>query len=514
MRVVIELKKEAQPQRVLNNLYKYTQMQSTFFVNMLALVDSQPRVISLKEALQFYIDFRHEVITRRSRFELKEAKARAHILEGLKIALANIDKIIATIRKSESADIARHNLMTDFSFSQIQAQAILDMQLRRLANLERTKILTEYGEVVKTIAYLEDLLANRKRMLLLIKEEVDKMKSEFSNPRRTEISEQAVLAFSEEDLIPHQRVVVTLSTRGFIKRVPSIAYTPQHRGGKGIIGMVTREKDAVMLLTVADTHDNLLFFTSRGKVFHLKCHEIASDSSRTAKGIAIVNLFPIADTERVTTMVAFSKFRTDVFLLMATRFGEIKKTAVDKFAAVRTSGLIAMDLAAGDELVATCLATAQDDIISATQQGQSIKFPVSELRASSRTSGGVRGIRLAPDDYLVSMDIAHPDNFFLIVTSEGFGKLTPISQYPQQHRAGSGVSTFKLTDKTGVVVAARVVSPSQQLMIISADGIVTRTPVKEKDPRQGITLQGRTTQGVKLMRIGQDDKVVAIACFE
>jgi len=514
MRVVIELKKEAQPQRVLNNLYKYTQMQSTFFVNMLALVDSQPRVISLKEALQFYIDFRHEVITRRSRFELKEAKARAHILEGLKIALANIDKIIATIRKSESADIARHNLMTDFSFSQIQAQAILDMQLRRLANLERTKILTEYGEVVKTIAYLEDLLANRKRMLLLIKEEVDKMKSEFSNPRRTEISEQAVLAFSEEDLIPHQRVVVTLSTRGFIKRVPSIAYTPQHRGGKGIIGMVTREKDAVMLLTVADTHDNLLFFTSRGKVFHLKCHEIASDSSRTAKGIAIVNLFPIADTERVTTMVAFSKFRTDVFLLMATRFGEIKKTAVDKFAAVRTSGLIAMDLAAGDELVATCLATAQDDIISATQQGQSIKFPVSELRSSSRTSGGVRGIRLAPDDYLVSMDIAHPDNFFLIVTSEGFGKLTPISQYPQQHRAGSGVSTFKLTDKTGVVVAARVVSPSQQLMIISADGIVTRTPVKEKDPRQGITLQGRTTQGVKLMRIGQDDKVVAIACFE
>jgi len=514
MRVVIELKKEAQPQRVLNNLYKYTQMQSTFFVNMLALVDSQPRVISLKEALQFYINFRHEVITRRSRFELKEARARAHILEGLKIALANIDKIIATIRKSESVDIARRNLMTDFGLSQIQAQAILDMQLRRLANLERTKILEEYGEVVKTIAYLEDLLANRKRMLLLIKEEVDKMKSEFSDPRRTEISEQAVLAFSEEDLIPHQRVVVTLSNRGFIKRVPSRVYTPQHRGGKGIIGMVTREKDAVMLLTVADTHDNLLFFTSRGKVFHLKCHEITADSSRIAKGIAIVNLFPIADTERVTAMVAFSEFRTDVFLLMATGYGEIKKTSVDKFAAVRSSGLIAMDLAAGDELVSTCLATAQDNIILATQQGQSIKFPVSELRASSRTSGGVRGIRLAPDDYVVSMDTAHPDSFFLIVTSEGFGKLTPISQYPQQHRAGSGVSTFKLIDKTGVVVAARVVSPAQQLMIISSDGIVTRTPVKEKDPRQGITVQGRTTQGVKLMRLVQDDKVVAIACFE
>jgi DNA gyrase subunit A len=514
MRVVIELKKEAQPQRVLNNLYKYTQMQSTFFVNMLALVDSQPRVISLKEALQFYIDFRHEVITRRSRFELKEARARAHILEGLKIALSNIDKIIATIRKSESADIARRNLMNDFGLSQIQAQAILDMQLRRLANLERTKILEEYGEVVKTIAYLEDLLANRKRMLLLIKEEVEKMKSEFSNPRRTEISEQPVLAFSEEDLIPHQRVVVTVSNRGFIKRVPSRVYTPQHRGGKGIIGMITREKDAVMLLTVADTHDNLLFFTSRGKVFHLKCHEITADSSRLAKGIAIVNLFPIADTERVTTMVAFSEFRTDVFLLMATRYGETKRTAVDKFATVRNSGLIAMDLASGDELVSSCLATAQDNIILATQQGQSIMFPVSGLRTSSRTSGGVRGIRLSPNDGVVSMDTAHPDSFFLVVTRGGFGKLTPISQYPLQHRAGSGVSTFKLTDKTDMVVAARVVSPSQQLMIISADGIVTRTPVKEKDPRQGITLQGRNTQGVKLMRLSQDDKVVAIACFE
>ncbi|HEY87933.1 MAG TPA: DNA gyrase subunit A [Dehalococcoidia bacterium] len=514
MRIVIELKKESQPQRVLNNLYKYTQMQSTFFANMLALVDSQPRVISLKEALQFYIDFRHEVITRRSRFELKEAKARAHILEGLKIALANIDKIIVTIRKSESADIARRNLMTDFGLSQVQAQAILDMQLRRLANMERTKILDEYAEVVKTIAYLEDLLANRKRMLLLIKEEVAEIKSKFSDPRRTEISDHAVLAFREEDLIPHQRVVVTLSNRGFIKRVPSRVYTPQHRGGKGIIGMVTREKDAVRLLTVADTHDNLLFFTSRGKVFHLKCHEIAADSSRTAKGIAIINLFPIADNERVTAMVAVTDFRTDVFLLMVTRNGEIKKTAVDNFAAVRTSGLIALDLEGGDELVATCLAIDQDNIILATQKGQAIKFSVSKLRASSRTSGGVRGIRLLPDDQVVSIDTAYPDAFFLIVTNDGFGKLAPISQYPQQHRAGSGVITFRLTEKTSNVVAARVVSPSQQLMIISADGIVTRTPVKEKDPRQGITVQGRNTQGVKLMRLGHGDKVVAIACFD
>jgi len=514
MRIVIELKREAQPQQVLNNLYKYTSMQSTFFVNMLALVDSQPRVISLKEALQFYIDFRHEIITRRSRFELKEAKARAHILEGLKIALDHIDKVIATIRKSETADIARRNLMTGFGLSQVQVQAILDMQLRRLANLERSKIFDEYAEVVKTIAYLEDLLANPRRMLLLIKEEVNEIKSKFSDPRRTEISEQAVLAFREEDLIPHQKVVVTLSNRGFIKRVPSRAYKPQHRGGKGIIGMVTREKDAVRLLTVADTHDNLLFFTSRGKVFHLKCHEISADSSRIAKGMAIINLFPIADNERVTAMVAVSDFRKDVFLLMATRYGEIKKTAAENFASVRSSGLIAMDLEEGDELVATCLATDQDNVILATQKGQAIKFPVSELRASSRTSGGVRGIRLALDDQVVSIDAAYPDNFFLVVTTGGFGKLTPTSHYPQQHRAGSGVSTFKLNEKTGDVVAAKVVSQSQQLMIISADGIVTRTPVKEKDPRQGITIQGRKTQGVKLMKLGPSDKVVAIACFD
>jgi DNA gyrase subunit A len=514
MRIVIELKKEAQPQQVLNNLYKYTSMQSTFFVNMLALVDGQPRVLSLKEALQFYIDFRHEIITRRSRFELKEAQARAHILEGLKIALDHIDRVITTIRKSETADIARQNLMTGFSLSQAQAQAILDMQLRRLANLERSKIVDEYAEVVKTIAYLEDLLANPKRMLLLINEEAAEIKSKYSDPRRTEISEQGVLAFREEDLIPHQRVVVTLSNRGFIKRVPSRAYKPQHRGGKGVIGMVTREKDAVRLLMVADTHDNLLFFTNRGKVFHLRCYEIASDSSRVAKGTAVINLFPIANNESVTAMVAVPSFNTDAFLLMATSHGEIKKTAVNNFASVRSSGLIAMDLEKGDELVAAYLATDQDDIILATQKGQAIRFAVSELRASSRTSGGVRSIRLASDDLVVSMDIAQPDAFLLTVTTGGFGKLTPVGDYPRQHRAGSGVITFKLTEKTGEVVDARVVSPSQQLMIISADGIVTQTPVKEKDPRQGITVQGRNTQGVRLMRLGEGDRVVAIACFD
>lgn len=513
MRIVIELRREAQPQQVLNNLYKYTSMQSAFFVNMLALVDGQPRVISLKEALQYYIDFRHEVITRRSRFELKMAKERAHILEGLKIALDHIDKVIATIRKSETAEIARQNLMTGFGLSQAQAQAILDMQLRRLANLERRKILDEYADVVKTIAYLEDLLANPRRMLLLIKEEVDELKSKYSDPRRTEISEQGVTEFHEEDLIPHQRVVVTLTSRGFVKRVPSRTYTPQHRGGKGIIGMVTREADAVRLLVVADTHDELLFFTNRGKVFRLKCYEIPDSSSRTAKGTAVINLFPVTDSERVTAMVSVTDFKPDAYLLMATCHGEIKKTPLDRFASVRSSGLIAMDLEEGDELVAARLATDRDDVILVTEKGQSIRFAVASLRASSRTSGGVCGIRLATDDRLVGMDIIYPDAFLLVVTTGGFGKLTPIGDYPRQHRAGSGVRTFKLTEKMGDVTAARLVSLSQQVMIISAGGIIINTPVKEKDPRQGITIQGRSSQGVRLMKLSQDDEVVALACF-
>ena len=514
MRIVIELRREAQPQQVLNSLYKYTSMQSAFFVNMLALVDGQPRVISLKEALQYYIDFRHEVITRRSRFELKMAKERAHILEGLKIALDHIDRVITLIRKSETAEAARQKLMADFGLSQTQAQAILDMQLRRLANLERHKILDEYAQVVKTIAYLEDLLANPRRMLSLIKEDVDELKSKYGDPRRTEITEQGVMEFGEEDLIPHQRVVVTLSNRGFVKRVPSRTYTPQHRGGRGIIGMVTREADAVRLLVVADTHDELLFFTNRGKVFRLKCYEIPDSSSRTAKGTAVINLFPTTENERVTAVVSVTDFKPDTYLLMATCRGEIKRTASDSFASVRSSGLIAMDLEEGDELVAAWLATDQDDVILVTEKGQSIRFAVSNLRASSRTSGGVCGIRLATDDRVVSMDIAYPDAFLLVVTTGGFGKLTPVGNYPRQHRAGSGVRTFRLTEKTGDVAAARLVSLSQQVMIISADGIVIRTPVKEKDPRQGITIQDRSTQGVGLMKLDPGDKVVAVACFD
>jgi DNA gyrase subunit A len=514
MRIVIELRRETLPEQVLNSLYKYTAMQSAFFINMLALVDGQPRVISLKEVLQYYVDFRLEVITRRSQFELKVAKNRAHILEGLKIALDNIDAVISTIRQSETAEIARNSLMTKFGLSQAQAQAILDMQLRRLANLERQKILDEYAEVLKTIAYLEELLANPRRILLLIKQDVAELESKYGDPRRTQITGGEVVEFREEDLIPHQRVVVTLSNRGFVKRVLSRTYRTQHRGGRGIIGMVTREEDAVKLLVTADTHDSLLFFTNRGKVFQLKCHEIPDDTSRTAKGMAVINLFPIAEGEQVTAIVAVADFASGVYLILATRHGEVKKTAVGNFASVRSSGLIAMDLGEGDELVAVCQATDKADIILVTQKGQAIRFPLSSLRATSRTAGGVRGIHLAADDRVVSTDpCACSDDFVLAITTLGFGKLSPISSYPRQHRAGSGVRTFKLTPKTGDIAAAGVASLSEEVMIISADGIVIQTPVKEKDPRKGITVMGRSAQGVRLMRLDEGDRVVALTCF-
>ena len=513
MRLVIELRRDAQPQPVLNSLYKHTAMQSSFFINMLALVDGQPRVISLKEALQYHIDFRSRVITRRSRFELKEAKARAHILEGLKIALDNIDAVIATIRKSATAEAARQNLISTFSLSQTQAQAILDMPLRRLAGLERKQILDEYAEVLKTIAYLEELLANPRRILMLVKEDVGELRAKYADPRRTEIKEQEVIEFSEEDLIPHQRVVVTLSNRGFVKRVLSLSYRAQHRGGQGIQAHPTREEDAVRLLVVADTHDRLFFFTNRGKVFSLKCHEIP-DSSRTGKGTAVVNLFPVVEGERVTSMVVVTDFKQGDYLLMATCCGEVKKTAVEKFAQVRSSGLIAMDLEEGDELVSANLANGQDDIVVVTRKGQSIRFTVTELRASSRTSGGVRGIRLLGDDRVVSMGVVYPEAYLLIVTTRGFGKLTPVGEYPRQHRGGGGVRTFKVVEKTGQVIDAKLISRSQQLMIISADGIITRTMVREKDPdKGGISVQGRNTQGVTLMRMKGDDTVVAIASF-
>jgi DNA gyrase subunit A len=512
MRIVIELKREAQPPQVLNQLYKYTAMQASFHVNMLALVDGQPRVVSLKEALEYYIDFRQEVITRRTKHDLGIAKARAHILEGLKIALDHIDAVIKTIRESETAEIARKNLMSRFSLSEKQAQAILEMQLRRLANLERNKILEEYAQVLKTIAYLEDLLANKKKILFLVKEEIGQLKAKYGDARRTEISEQSVMDFAIEE-VPHERVVVTLSGRGFIKRIPVATYRSQHRRGKGVRGMGIREADAVKFLCVTDTHDTLFFFTNKGKVFSLKCHEIPADASRTAKGLAIVNLFPITEGERVTAIVSVEEFKPDSFLLMATEMGEIKKTSLEFFDAIRSSGIIAMNLEEGDELVAADLATDRDDVVLISEDGQSIRFPVKSLRSSSRTSGGVRGIRLDKGDKLVSLSVVIPGAYLLVVTMNGYGKLTAIENYKTQSRGGVGIKTLKITEKTGKVAAAKLVTQNQQLMLISKEGMVISTPLKDSDGG-GIPILGRTTQGVIIMKVDEGDNVAAIAAWE
>ncbi|UCC60072.1 MAG: DNA gyrase subunit A [Dehalococcoidia bacterium] len=507
MRIVIELKREGQAQQVLNNLYKHTSMQSSFFVNMLALVDGQPKMKTLKGALLHYIDFRRQVVTRRSRFDLEKAKERAHILEGFKIALDNLNEVIATIRKSQTVEAARNNLMKQFDLSQVQAQAILEMQLRRLAALERKKIADEYAELLKTIAYLEDLLANPKKIDFLIKEEVGELKSKYSDPRRTEISGEEIMDFSDDDLIPRQQMVVTLSRRGYIKRVATDTYRQQHRGGRGVVGMVTREMDDVWRMLIASTHQNLLFFTDRGRVFRLKCYEIPRETSRTAKGIPIVNLISIDTKERVTAVITAPESVQDKFMVVATLKGEVKKTSLSEFASVRSSGLIAMDLEPGDVLVSAQVANADDHVLLVTKHGQSIKFSVAKLRTASRTSGGVRGIRLAQGDSVVGMEIAVPDGLVLVVSSKGFGKRTPFKAYPLQHRGGGGVRTFKVVDKTGEVISARVVELSDELMLISAKGIVIRTTV------ESIPVQGRDTQGVAIMRVEPGDSVASIGCL-
>jgi len=505
LRVVIELKREAQPELVLNNLYKYTAMQTTFAVNMLALVDGQPRVLSLKEALHHFVDFRRNVITRRSRFELKGAKERAHILEGLRIALDNIDKVIQIIRNSQTADQARQNLMSSFNLSRPQSDAILEMPLRRLAGLERKKILDELAEVLKQISYLEDLLANPARILGVARQEIVELKDKYADERRTEINKEGAVDFKEEDLIPHQEMAVTITTRGFIKRVPARVFRTQHRGGKGIIGMTTREEDAVRLLAVADTHDYLLLCSNRGRIFSIKCYEVPPDTSRVGKGMAVVNLFAIPPDEKITDMVVVEDFVPDTFLLMVTKKGEIKKTSLDNFINVRSSGLICYDVEKEDDLVSARTAEETDDVILVTRKGQSIRFGVDTIRTSQRTSGGVRGIRLEDGDEVVGMGIAAPETYVLVVSSLGFGKLTPVENYRKQQRAGSGIKTIKLVEKTGELVDAKVVVPQDEVIFVSTNGQVTRSMVKE------IRILSRATQGVILMRLDEGDRVAGFA---
>lgn len=502
MRIVIELKKEAQPRQVLNTLYKYTTMQSSFYINMVALVDGQPKVINLKEALASYIDFRFHVITRRSQFELDKAKDRAHILEGFRIALNNLEQVIKIIRQSQTVESARANLMTAFTMSQIQAQAILDMPLRRLAKLEQDKITEEYAAVIKNISYLEDLLANPRKVYSLVAEDVQELKSNYGDPRRTVVKTEEIEEFRTEDLVPHESMVVTLTNKGFIKRIPASTYRLQHRGGKGIMGMVTRGGDAVNHILVTDTHDNLLFFTSSGKVYCLKCYEVPEDSSRTAKGIALVNLLPINLEDEVTVLLAISSFPAKKFLLMATEGGVIKKTNLGAFASIRRNGIIAMGLRNKDRLTSAGVVADEDEVILVSQNGKAIRFQVKALRTASRTSGGVRGIRLV-DDHVVGMGLVLPDAYVLTVTEKGFGKLTPIKNYPVHNRGTKGVRTYRVNPKTGNLALSKLVSPQGSLVMLSTKGNVVNIPMEQ------VSIQSRNGRGARLMGLDEDDSVAS-----
>ena len=505
IRIVIELKKGAQAEQVLNNLFKHTPLQQTFFVNMLALIDGQPRVISLKTALQQYISFRQEVIVRRSRFELRHARERAHILEGLKIALDNMDEVIELIRRSQSAEEARNNLISSFNLTQAQAQAILDMQLRRLAALERQKIIEEYTEVLKTIAYLEDLIANPRKILFLIKEDVSEIKTKYGDQRRTEILEEEPEEFREEDLIHHQKMMIVLTNRGYIKRMPIESYRVQQRGGRGVMGITTRETESLSLLLVGDTLDTLLFFTNRGRVYSLKCYRIPQETSRVARGIPLVKLISIDETEQVTEILPVSSFVSGDSMIMATRRGDIKRSALRGFAAVRANGLIALRLRKGDELVAARVADEGDEVILVTEEAQAIRFAVGGLRTASRTSGGVRAIHLNPDDRLVAMDVVSSGAYMMVITKNGFGKCTPISSYRIQARGGSGVKSLSL--KAGRVAAARVINTSDEVMMLSSNGVILRMQAAN------IPTQGRIRRGASLMKMDEGDEVIFIAAL-
>jgi DNA gyrase subunit A len=509
MRVVIELSRGGQARAVLNSLYKHTSMQTAFAVNLLALVDREPRTIRLKTAIEHFVDFRREVIRRRTEFDLEKARDRAHILEGLLKALDQLDLVIQTIRGSASAEAARNALQAaPFDLSERQAQAVLDMQLRRLAALESQRIQEEYAELLQQINYLEDLLANPRKIDFLIKEESAEIKQKYGDDRRTQIVEQEVEDFSEEDLIPHQEVVITLTQRGYIKRLPLETYRLQRRGGRGITGMTVREADAIRRMLVSDTHESDLFFTDRGRVFQLRTHEIP-DSSRTARGTPVVNLIEIdPNGELITAVVSTPNYDMD-YMVLATRQGEIKKTPLHDFESVRRSGLIAMNLEPGDELVFARLAGEKDEVVLVSRQGKAIRFAVSELRSASRASGGVRGMRLAgTDDEVVAMEIVSPDAMLLTVSETGLGKRTSFEEYPKHSRGGQGVLTHNVTARTGAIADARAVTDGQELIIVSQSGIVMRTTV------ESIARVGRSAQGVHVMNIGAGDRVACIAVID
>ena len=503
MRIVIELKKDANPNVILNLLYKHTKMQDTFGVIMLALVDNEPQVLNLKQVLCNYIDFQKEVITKRTIFDLNKAQARAHILEGLRIALDHIDEVISIIRHSDTSEIARNTLIERFNFTDKQATAILEMRLRRLTGLERGKIEEEYNELMKQIEYLNSILASEEKLLGVIKEELIEIKNKYSDERRTSI-EKVVNEIDIEDLIQEEEVTITLTHSGYIKRISADTYSSQRRGGKGIQAMSTKEDDFVEHIMITSTHSDVLFFTNKGRVYKLRAYEIP-EAGRVAKGTNIINLIAIEPDERIETVLSIRDNTKDGFLFMATKQGIVKKTPLSDFKNLRKNGLIAINLREGDELLKVKVTRGDANIIIVTQNGYAVRFSEKNVRAMGRTASGVRSINLKDDDIAVCMDIAVDSEDLLIISEYGFGKRTPISEYKVQNRGGVGLITYKISEKTGKVVGATMCNELDELMLINSSGVAIRINVKD------ISVTGRSAMGVTLMRTNEDEKVVAVA---
>ena len=504
--VVLELKRGAQPKAVLNQLFKFTQLQTTFGVQLLALVGGEPRLLSLKRALQTYIEHRKAVITRRSEYELKKARARAHVLGGLLIALANLNAVIDTIRKSANADAAKKNLMKRFELSDIQAQAILELQLRRLAALERKNIQQEAKEVEQRIGYLEDLLGHAKKVLALIKQDLIEVTKKYGDLRRTRIAPDASEEFSEADLVPDEAVLISITQRGYVKRVPAKTYRRQGRGGRGVKGHGTKGEDEVDMLLPAGTLDTVLFFSDRGKVYSEKAYQIP-DAGRTARGIPMVNILNLEPGEVITAAVPVPDFRAANYCTMATRGGKIKRVKLSEFAAVRPSGLIAMGLAKGDVLGWVRLTSGKDDIILVTEKGQALRYSEKLVRSMGRPAAGVKAIKLRKDDRVTGMDAVDPKGDLLVVMKKGYGKRTPMKEYARKGRGTMGVVTLSRSkfNVTGAIAAARVVNQKDDLTIISTGGIVLRTKVNQ------IKLAGRATMGVRLINLKKGETVASVA---
>ena len=503
MRIVIELKRDANPQITLNRLYKHTQLQFSYSMIMLALVDGEPKILNLYEILNEYLNFQKEIITRRTQFDLKKAEARAHILEGYRIALDNIDEIIKIIRSSYND--AKEKLIERFGFSDIQAQAILDMRLARLQGLEREKIEKEYAELMEKIAYFKAILSDETLLMGVIKEELQEIREKYGDNRRSKIV-AAEDEFDDEDLIEEESVAVTLTHLGYIKRVPADTYKAQRRGGKGITGITTRENDFVKDLIMTSTHDYLLFFTDTGKVHKLKAYEIP-EASRTAKGTPAVNLLNLMQKERITAIIPVSQFDDENYLIMVTKNGTIKKTALSQFDTNRKNGLIAINLKDDDSLIGVRETCGDDNIILVTRKGKCISFSEKDVRSMGRIAAGVRGIKLDKSDTVVDMDILADDKEILVVTQNGYGKRTPVKDYTIQARGGKGVLTYNKSkfSKTGELIGAKVVDEDDEILLINSDGIIIRIRAEE------VSKLSRSTQGVKIMRVDDDANIVAMA---